>query len=138
MISSRVMDMISRNDPESLYIIGSHFLSSEMDAIDRQVADRLGIIKVDDEFNDPDMQGNYFRQSDHHAYHQVGIPVTFFFTGVHDDLHSPTDDVENCDFDKMERAARYIYSVGLEVGNYPHLLKLDRDPEVTQRGKVGG
>lgn len=132
------MDMLSRNDPESIYIIGSHFLSSEMDDIDRRIADRLGIIRVDDEYNDPDRRDNYFRQSDHHLYHQVGIPVTFFFCGVHDDLHEPTDDVEKCDFDKMERAVKFIYAVGLEVGNHPHLLLLDRDPEVTQRGRHGG
>jgi len=132
------MDMLSRNDPGSIYIIGSHFLSSEMDAIDRRVADRLGIIAVDDEYNDPNRRDNYFRQSDHYPYHQVGLPVTFFFCGVHDDLHAPTDDVENCDFDKMERVVKYIYSVGLEVGNHPHLLRLDRDPEVTRRGRRGG
>jgi Zn-dependent M28 family amino/carboxypeptidase len=136
MISAQLqMDMLSRNDPGSIYIIGSHFLSSEMDEIDRRVADRLGIIKVDDEFNDPERPDNFFRQSDHHPYHQVGIPVTFFFCGVHEDLHRVTDEVKRCDFDKFERAVKLIYAVGLEVGNHPTLLKLDRDPNVTSRGK---
>lgn len=129
------MDMLSRNDPDSIYIIGSHFLSSEMDQINREVAERLNIIKLDDEYNDPERRDNYFRQSDHYPYHTVGIPVTFYFCGVHDDLHRPTDDVEKCNFDKFERTVKLIYSVGLEVGNHPLLLKLDRNPEVTSRGK---
>ena len=129
------MDMISRKDPDSIYVIGTHFLSSELDEINKQVARRLGIIELSNEYNDPQRRDNFHHQSDHYAYHQVGIPAIFFFSGVHEDLHRPSDEIDKCDMDKFERATRLVYSVGLEIGNYPHLLVLDRNPEVTRRGK---
>ncbi|MFO7767810.1 MAG: M20/M25/M40 family metallo-hydrolase [bacterium] len=128
------MDMLSRNEPDSIYAIGSHFLSSELDALLRKSEAGLGVVSVSDRYNDPQMQGNYFRQSDHHAYHQAGIPTIFFFCGVHEDLHRPTDTVEKCDFDKMARVSRLVYALGRAVGDHPVLLALDRDPEVTERG----
>ncbi|MCK4772440.1 MAG: M28 family peptidase [Candidatus Latescibacteria bacterium] len=129
------MDMLSRNAPDSIYVIGTHFLSSELDEINKEVARRLGIIELDNNYNDPDKRGNFHRQSDHYAYHQVGIPAIFYFCGTHEDLHRPSDSVDKCNMDKLERVTRLIYAVGLEVGNYPHLLVLDRNPEVTRRGK---
>jgi len=128
------MDMLSRNHPDSIYAIGSHFLSSELDELMRRAERELGMVSISDRYNDPDMQGNYFHQSDHYAYHQAGIPTTFFFCGVHEDLHRPTDTVEKCDFDKMARVSRLVYAVTRAVGNHSTLPVLDREPEITERG----
>jgi len=128
------MDMLSRNEPDSIYVIGTHFLSSELDQISKDVARRLELIHLSNRYNDPDMPGNYHSQSDHYAYHVVGIPAIFYFCGIHDDLHQPTDTIEKCDMDKLERVTKLVYAVGLEIGNRDALLKLDRDPEVTSRG----
>ncbi len=132
------MDMISRNDPASICLIGSHFYSSELDAVHRRVADRLGIIEIDDKYNDPTLQRNYHSQSDHFAFHRYGIPATFFFSDIHDELHTPADEVALCDFDKMTRVVKFVYASAIELGNMPAMVKLDRDPEVTQRGRRGG
>ena len=134
-ISAQIqMDMLSRNEPDSIYVIGTHFLSSELDQISEDVARRLGLINLSNRYNDPDMPGNFHSQSDHYAYHVAGIPAIFYFCGVHEDLHQPTDTIEKCDMDKLERVTKLVYAVGLEIGNRDALLKLDRDPEVTSRG----
>lgn len=133
------MDMISRNDPDTICLIGSHFYSSELDAAHRRVAERYQFIGIDDRYNDPDLRRNYHRNSDHYAFHQYGIPATFFFCDVHEDLHSPGDDVENCDFDKMTRVVKFVYASAIELGNMPAMVPMDRNPEVTRRGeRVGG
>jgi len=135
------MDMISRNATDSIYVIGTHFLSSELDQINKETAARLNTINLNNHYNfnnpnnDRSLPNNYFRQSDHYPYHQMGIPVIFYFTGVHEDLHRPTDTIEKCDFDKMMRVTQLVYAVAMEIGNRDALLKLDVVPEVTSRGK---
>jgi hypothetical protein len=37
--------------------------------------------------------------------------------GRHDDLHTPTDDAEKIDFEKMQRLSRLVYAVTAELGN---------------------
>ncbi|MFC1555430.1 M28 family peptidase, partial [candidate division KSB1 bacterium] len=134
------MDMISRNEPDSICVIGTHFLSSDLDKIIIDTANKIDLIILSNRFNYdrekyPERGNNYFTQSDHQAYHQVGIPTTFFFSDVHEDLHRPTDTVEKCDMDKMERVTKLVYAVGFNVGNYNRLMILDNNPEVTKRGK---
>jgi len=128
------MDMISRNAPDSIYVIGTHFLSSEPDQLSIDVARNLHVVHLNNLYNDPNLRRNFFHQSDHYPYYQVGIPVIFYFCGVHEDLHRPTDTVDKCDFDKMKRITQLVYAVGFEIGNRDSLMKLDRDPNITSRG----
>ncbi|MFC1555952.1 M28 family peptidase [candidate division KSB1 bacterium] len=129
------IDMCSRNAPDSIYVIGSHFLSTELDNANTVVANRLNVINPNQWFNDQNFDGrNYHSQSDHYAFHQAGIPAIFYFSGVHPDLHRPTDDVENCDFQKMEGVAKLVYGVAIEAGNRPAMFKIDNSEDVTSRG----
>ncbi len=41
--------------------------------------------------------------SDHQSFYEVGIPVLFFFTGLHNDYHRPSDDFDKIDFGGMTR-----------------------------------
>ncbi|MFC1563358.1 M28 family peptidase [candidate division KSB1 bacterium] len=128
------MDMISRNDPDSIYVIGSHFLSSELDEINNDESDKRKLINLSHYYNDPNMRRNYHRNSDHYAYHLAGIPTIFYFCGVHEDLHSPTDTIDKCDFDKMEKVTKFVYAMCYRLGNTKNILELDTNPEVTSRG----
>ncbi|MCP4726831.1 MAG: M28 family peptidase, partial [bacterium] len=129
------MDMISRNAPDSIYVIGSHFLSSELDEISDKTAKKQGLINQSDFYNDPNKRRNFHRNSDHYAYHEAGIPGIFYFCGVHEDLHSPTDTIDRCNFDKMYRVTRLVYATCISLGNTKNILKLDRNPNITSRGK---
>ncbi len=41
--------------------------------------------------------------SDHQSFCEVGVPVLFFFTGLHNDYHRPSDDFEKIEFGGMTR-----------------------------------
>ncbi len=127
------VDMCSRNDPNSIYIIGSHFLSDEMDQITKKMNEKYVGMKLDEEYNVKGKRGNFYRQSDHYNYGRYGIPVIFYFSGTHPDLHRPTDTVEKCDFKKMEKTTRLVYVTGREIANLDHMLVLDKD--IKKRGK---
>jgi hypothetical protein len=57
----------------------------------------------------------YHFRTDSYNFARKGIPVVFFFSGMHEDYHRSTDDVEKANFDKAARIARVAYRLGWQV-----------------------
>jgi hypothetical protein len=57
---------------------------------------------------------------DHFSYASKGIPIIFFFTGLHPDYHKVTDSVEKIHFEKMSHITRLIYELGARLANLDH------------------
>ena len=129
------MDMLSRNDPQSIYLIGSRKLSSELDAAIHAVNDKYLFFNLDYKYENPGHPDRFFFRSDQYPYIRYGIPAAWFFCGTTEDYHQETDTVDRVDFDKMERVTKLVYLTALEIGNRDSMLKLDIHPEVTSRGK---
>ncbi len=129
------MDMICRNDPNQLYLIGSNKLSSELDAIIHAVNDKNFKLDLDYSYEDPQHPDNFFFRSDQYPYIQYGIPAVWFFCGTTEDYHQETDTVDRADFAKMEKVARLVYLTAMVIGDAPGLLKLDLHPEIKTRGE---
>ncbi|MEZ4997515.1 MAG: M28 family peptidase [Bacteroidales bacterium] len=129
------LDMISRNHPDSLYLVGSDLLSSELDASIRKVNSRYGIGFTFDYLysNLTHPQQVYFR-SDHYPFVRFGIPSVWFFSGFTYDYHTVRDVPERADTGKLYRTTRLVYLTAMEVGNAKGMLKLDVNPAVTSRG----
>ena len=53
----------------------------------------------------------YFR-SDHYNFARRGVPILFFFNGVHEDYHEVTDSPEKINSDKESRILRLLSSWG--------------------------
>jgi hypothetical protein len=53
--------------------------------------------------------------SDHAAFYTRDIPVLFFFTGVHEDYHTPDDDVDRINFDGEREIADIVADLITEV-----------------------
>ncbi|WP_247237466.1 M20/M25/M40 family metallo-hydrolase [Telluribacter sp. SYSU D00476] len=53
--------------------------------------------------------------SDHTSFYLKGIPVLFFFTGVHSDYHKPTDDTDKINIDGTVRVVRLIANLITKV-----------------------
>jgi hypothetical protein len=49
--------------------------------------------------------------SDHQSFYEAGIPVIFFFTGLHNDYHRPTDDFDKINFGGLTRITDTIFEV---------------------------
>lgn len=129
------MDMICRNDPDHLYIVGSNKLSSELDAIINAVNDKYIRLTLDYKYEDPRHPDNFFFRSDQYPYIQHGIPSVWFFCGTTEDYHQETDTIDRVDFAKMAKIARFVYLTAMRIGNLPGMLKLDIHPEITSRGE---
>jgi Zn-dependent M28 family amino/carboxypeptidase len=128
------LDMLCRNDPGSLFLIGSNKLSSQFDAA-LQAANRRELgFRLDYTYQEPGHPENFFFRSDHYPYIQYGVPAVWIFCGTTEDYHRETDTMDRVDSDKLMRAARLTYFAALKIGDLPDLLRLNLHPEVKTRG----
>lgn len=99
------IDMIARNAPDSIVVIGQEY-SSLGPLVHSVAADTaLGLVVVDD----PWPEERFFFRSDHFNFARKEIPALFFFAGVHDDYHRPSDEPDKIDADKAARVARLVF-----------------------------
>ena len=138
------VDMIGRNrddqssEENTVYAVGADRISTELHNILIDANAGLSApLKVDFEMNDAaDPERIYFR-SDHFSYAAKGIPVIFFFTGLHSDYHRVTDSVDKIHFDKLSRITQLIYEVASRVANLDHAPARDFKGARTGRGFSG-
>ena len=60
--------------------------------------------------------------SDHTSFYIKNIPVLFFFTGVHEDYHTPEDDVEKINLSGEKLVAEFVHDLIIEAANVPESL----------------
>ncbi len=57
--------------------------------------------------------------SDHQSFYQAGVPVLFFFTGLHNDYHRPSDDFDKINFGGLARITDIVCEVTLALATDP-------------------
>jgi Zn-dependent M28 family amino/carboxypeptidase len=124
-------DMTGRIDdehigkPDYIYEIGSDKLSSSLrEVLVDQNKKHIGL-DLDFRFNDPNDPNRFYYRSDHYNFAKHGIPVAFFFNGVHEDYHMPGDDVEKIEFDQVQKVGRFVFYMAWEIANREERLKVD-------------
>jgi hypothetical protein len=60
---------------------------------------------------------NLLRRSDHWPFLQNGVPAVWFHTGLHPDYHTPDDDPERIEYEKMTRIVRLVHQTSWDVAN---------------------
>jgi hypothetical protein len=115
-------------DKNSLYIIGADKLSTELNKISIQTDADTERLRFDYTYNNDSDPERFYYRSDHFNYAKHGIPIIFYFTGVHRDYHRPTDSIEKIDFEKMVRIDRMIFATGWRVANLDHRVVVDKKP----------
>jgi Zn-dependent M28 family amino/carboxypeptidase len=130
------MDMLGRNNPDSLYLIASDLLSSELDASINRVNKKYGInFGFDYRYSNLTHPQRVYFRSDHYPFLRFGIPSVWFFCGFTHDYHTQRDIPEFIDYNKFLKDTKLVYLTAFDIGNMKKLLKLDVNPAVTSRGK---
>jgi Zn-dependent M28 family amino/carboxypeptidase len=121
------MDMVGRNAPDSLFLVGSRRLSTELgDAVEAVNAAQPRPFLLDYSWDVPNHPERIYCRSDHYNYARFGIPVTFFTTGLHPQYHTVSDEVELIDFEKLARVTRLIGDVAFEISHRAARPVVDR------------
>lgn len=108
------VDMIGRNAPDSIVVIGQEY--SSLGPLVQEVAaahPELGLTVAEDIW--PEQR--FFFRSDHYNFARKEIPALFFFAGVHEDYHRPSDHVEKIDLDKNARVAKLVFYTAYEIAS---------------------
>jgi Zn-dependent M28 family amino/carboxypeptidase len=140
------MDMVGRNkdnDPQqanTVLVVGSDRISTELHNINEDANAALPKpMTLDYAMNDPTDTESIYTRSDHYSYASKGIPIIFYFTGLHPDYHAPSDSVDKIIFDKIQRVAQLAYETGVRVANLDHApVRDNKGPRVGKdvKGKI--
>lgn len=145
MVAELQMDMIGRDEEEnsegdkgelaennrnSLHLIGTKKLAPALHELCMAKNQTAGFELEWD-------QEGMFGRSDHANFARYGVPIAFFFTGLHKDYHQPTDTPEKINYPKLLRVATYVYDIGFELGTSSARPEVDPELWAKYRGKKG-
>ena len=99
-------DMIGRNDPDSLYLIGPRSAPNGQSTVLGAIVDSVNSASphpflINRDWDAPSHPEQLYYRSDHYNYAKHGIPIVFFTTGLHADYHKVTDSADKIDYDKL-------------------------------------
>ena len=114
------IDMVGRQDTiqknsNYIYLIGSDRISKELHHISEQINKKHIKFNLDYTYNEKNDPNRFYERSDHYNFAKNNIPVIFYFGGLHEDYHKPTDTVDKIDFEKLEKVTKYVFLTAWEL-----------------------
>lgn len=128
-IANLNIDMIGRvdkkheNNANYMYIIGANRISNELHFISEKTNTTFSNLVLDYTFNAENDKNRFYYRSDHYNFAKENIPVIFYFNGVHEDYHKPTDTPEKINFSLLEKRTRFIFATAWQLANKEQFLK---------------
>ncbi|HJX83752.1 MAG TPA: M28 family peptidase [Candidatus Angelobacter sp.] len=113
--------------PHTIYLVGADRISSELNRISESTNKDFQKLQLDYYYNDPNNPERIYFRSDHWNYAKHGIPIIFYFDGVHVDYHKHTDTVDKIDFNKMAEVTRLVFETGWRIANLDHRLVIAKN-----------
>lgn len=120
------VDDIHSKDSNFVYVIGSAMISSDLKKTLEAANKKHTKLKLDYRFDAPDDPNMFYYRSDHYNFAKRGIPVAFFFNGVHADYHKETDEVSKINFRLMEVRTRLVFYTAWDLANRTPALRRDK------------
>jgi hypothetical protein len=135
------IDMIGRKDPNRkqgdsnnyVYIVGDDKLSTDLHAISVAINKKYTGLVLDYKFNDPGDPLKIYYRSDHFNFARKGVPIIFYFDGIHADYHMPTDTPDKINYDLMVKRAQLVFYTAWEMANRENMLKRDLPAVTSER-----
>jgi len=109
-----------------IYVIGSKMMSTDLGNLSERVNKSYLNLKFNYKYDDSNDPNRFFFRSDHFNYAQKGIPIIFYFNGVHEDYHQLADSFDKIDYQRMEKITRTIYATAWELANAKNRPKVDK------------
>lgn len=127
------IDMIGRIDPDRakkdslnyVYIVGDDKLSSDLKPISEGINKKYMKLGLDYKFNDPKDPMRIYYRSDHYNFAKNGVPIIFYFSGLHADYHQPTDTPDKINYPLLQKRTQLVYYTAWEMANRDAMLKRD-------------
>jgi len=117
------IDMVGRRDPQHkdsapyVYVIGADKLSKELNTLSETTNKTYTNLIFDYTYNDQNHPDRLYYRSDHWNFAKKNIPIIFYFDGIHEDYHKPSDEVDKIEFDLMAKRAQCVFYTAWEIAN---------------------
>jgi hypothetical protein len=112
--------------PDEIYVIGSRMMSTQLAELNERVNREYLGLKYNYHYDEPNDPERLFYRSDHFNYAKHGVPIIFYFDGVHEDYHRPTDTPDKIDYQKMQKIARTVFILASELADAPARPAVDK------------
>jgi len=112
--------------PNELYVIGSKMMSTDLGNLSEDVNNSYLKLAFNYKYDDPIDTERFFYRSDHYNYAKKGVPIIFYFSGVHEDYHGLADTADKIDYQKMEKVTRTVFAMMWRLANAPARPKVDK------------
>lgn len=125
------IDMIGRVDENHqadanyVYLIGSDGLSKELHDISEWANSTYVDLALDYTYNAEDDPNNFYLRSDHYSFAKMNIPIIFYFSGVHEDYHQPTDTEEKINYSLLKKRTDLVFYTTWELANRDERPKMN-------------
>ncbi len=111
------MDMLGRTDSlhdslglkEYIYVIGAQRNGGELFRINEEANQAGPGLLLNYRYDIPDEPNGFYYRSDHYHFAKHGIPVIFYFNGIHSDYHKPGDTIDKIDKELLASRTRLIF-----------------------------
>lgn len=128
------IDMIGRDDPENrgkqyVYVIGSDMLSSELKVINEAANAKTVKLDLNYKYDDPKDPNRLYYRSDHYNFAKNNIPVAFYFDGIHEDYHKPSDKPEKIDYPLLQKRTQLVFTTAWDLANRETRIIVDKKPQ---------
>ncbi|MBS1532092.1 MAG: M28 family peptidase [Bacteroidetes bacterium] len=118
MIGRVGFDYIGKPDSGNyVYTIGSAMLSKELHQINEDADNKYVHIEQDYKYDDLKDPNRFYYRSDHYNFAKHGVPIIFYFNGVHADYHQVSDEVSKINFPLLAKRAQLVFYTGWELAN---------------------
>ena len=119
------LDMVGRMDEENNVELGGSPSA-------KNFSSKLHPFFVNSKINIIDLGKGIFSRSDHYNFYKKDIPVLFFFTGIHPDYHTATDDEDKINYDGMMEISKIVEPIIAEFANVEERLVFETMEEEEQ------
>jgi hypothetical protein len=116
---------VATGGPDYLGVVGSRRLSTELGGLAAEEGRRAGL-RLDYALDADGHPQNIYCRSDHYNYARYGIPIAFFFTGLHGDYHQVTDEPQYIDYPHYARITNYVRDLAVRLADLDHRVVVDR------------
>jgi hypothetical protein len=121
-------DMIGRNHPDSAALLGAqppHMNSSDLVQLALRANELTAKFALDTLWDRPTHPEGWYFRSDHLPYARMNIPALMYSTNLHPDYHTPKDEPDRIDVEKLRRVTQWMYATGWLVGNAAQRPRLE-------------
>jgi Peptidase family M28 len=125
------IDMVGRRDPQHgdsapyVYLIGADKLSSDLNLLSERVNDKYCKLDFDYTYNDEGHPSHLYYRSDHWNFAKNNIPIIFYFDGIHEDYHKPSDEIDKIEFDLLARRVQCVFYTAWKIANRDERITID-------------